>query len=247
MVHPELSIAQAFKHYFDVKLAATKAQKADVYRIRYSVYCQEFGYEPAENFPDGLEFDEYDEHSLHCLITHKSTGMPAGCVRMVPRSESKVLPLEQFCSEALDNSFIESLNLDTSQMCEISRLAVDSAFRRRSSDHKAHLREFEALDYSKRERRTFPLIAVAAFLGATALTAAAGRTHVFAMMEPFLPRMLQRSGIFFQCAGKEIDYHGLRAPYFIRTENALSTMKADLKELYELIEADVRQQYMQQA
>jgi len=70
-----------------------------------------------------------------------------------------------------------------------------------------------------------------------------GRTSVFAMMEPFLPKLMARSGINFQRAGEDVDYHGLRAPYFIRTEWALDDMLVDLRELYDAILKRVGQDF----
>ena len=54
------------------------------------------------------------------------------------------------------------------------------------------------------------MIAVSAFLAATAITEKTGYTNVFAMMEPFLPRLMSRSGINFGRAGADIEYHGTR-------------------------------------
>ena len=61
------------------------------------------------------------------------------------------------------------------------------------------------------------------------------RTNVFAMMEPFLPRLLGRAGIHFQRAGSDVDFRGIRAPYFITTQSALEHREAELKALYECI------------
>jgi N-acyl amino acid synthase of PEP-CTERM/exosortase system len=88
------------------------------------------------------------------------------------------------------------------------------------------------------------MIAIACFLASTALTDIVGRTNVFAMMEPFLPRLLKRSGIVFQRAGADIDYHGLRAPYFITTQSALENMRPDLKELYTEIHRQIMKGYI---
>ena len=237
------SVADNFLRYFDVALATSEEQKRATFHIRYRVYCEEFGYEPCEHFPDQAETDEYDDHSLACLITHKSSGLPAGCVRLVPALEHKPLPLEKYCGESLDRAFIASLKLQRSTLCEISRLAVDGAFRRRAGEAATRFGEVEALACSQQEIRTFPLIAIAAFLASTALTEASGRTNVLAMMEPFLPRLLKRSGILFQRAGQDIEYHGLRAPFFITTQDALKHMKPDLRELYDAIHAAVQRNF----
>ena len=237
-----MSLAQSFQHYFSVDLATTSAQRDQAFRIRYRVYCEEFKYERADQFPDGREFDVHDDGALHALITHKSSGMPAGCVRLLPGSvEGKEIPLpfENSCIDSIDRERLRRLDLDRNSVCEISRLAVDGAFRRRSGEAVTRFGEIEALDCTQQERRTFSLIAVAGFLAATALTDLSGRRNVFAMMEPFLPRMLKRSGIFFEQVGEEVDHHGIRAPYFITTQSALHNMRSDLRELYDAIYGQV--------
>ena len=239
-------LSENFLRYFDVAFAGTRTLKEDAYRIRYSVYCEEFQYEPGESFPNRQETDAFDQYSLHALVTHKSTGLPAGCVRLVSPAESDgsdLLPFENHCADSLDNAFVDNLAIDRTSICEISRLAVDSAFRRRAGEQITRYGEVDGLDCTQQERRTFSIIAVACFLAATALTDISRRTNVFAMMEPFLPRLLRRSGIEFQRAGADIDYHGLRAPYFITTESAVNNMRADLKELYQEIYKSVSRDF----
>ena len=235
-------LTESFCDYFSVRLALTEEQKSDAYGIRYRVYCEEFEYEPADNFPDELECDEFDAQAMHCVITHKSSGMPAGCVRIVPALEktgASGLPLEKYCAASLDMVFINGLQIARSSMCEISRLAVDGAFRRRAGETVTRFGEIDALDCSHQERRTFSLISVAAFLAATAVCDLSGRHNAFAMMEPFLPRLLKKSGIEFRRVGDDIDYHGIRAPYFSTVESAMKTMAPDLKALYEVIHQSI--------
>ena len=78
-----------------------------MYRLRYRVYCKELGYEPADNFPDGEEYDEDDLKSLHCLITHKRSGIAAGCVRLIKTGarEHDPLPIERHCQANLSQIF----------------------------------------------------------------------------------------------------------------------------------------------
>jgi len=240
------TLADNFLRYFNVAYASTNAQKSEVYGIRYSVYCDEFKYEPAHLFPNHEEKDEFDDNSLHAYIIHKASGIPAGCVRLVlPTGVGGLdaLPFEKNCKDSLDQEYISGLNLERSSVCEISRLAVDGTFRRRAGEKITRYGEVEGLDCTNQERRTFSLIAVACFLASTALTEITNRTNVFAMMEPFLPRLLKRSGIEFTRAGADIDYHGLRAPYFITTQSALTNMRSDLKELYTEIHSRILQDY----
>jgi len=240
------SPCEAFNRYFSVDFASTEELRQRVFEVRYRVYCEEFRYEDRSAFPDGQERDAYDAASLHCLITHRPSGRPAGCVRLVPANVVPglaLLPLERHCAESLDREFLEGLQLDRDSVCEISRLAVDGVFRRRAGESSTRYGEIGAMDVSRQEQRSFSLISVAAFLAATALTDLARRTNVFAMMEPFLPRMLERSGIRFQRAGADTDYHGIRAPYFVRTEDAVANMRPELTELYLSISRRIRSQF----
>ena len=58
------TLVEDFQEYFDLHAVRTPAQMAQVYSIRYRVYCEEFGYEPSENFPDREESDAFDAHDL---------------------------------------------------------------------------------------------------------------------------------------------------------------------------------------
>jgi len=236
MTDEKPSLTRNFQDFFRIEIAQTKEQKSKVYGIRYRVYCDEFGYESIDEFPDEEEKDEYDDFSIHCLIIHKKSGLPAACVRLVPaldaQNKPSLLPLESHCADSLDQEYIDNLNLDRQTVCEISRLAIDCLFRRRTGEELTRFGEVHGLDCCKQEQRTFSLIAIAAFLAATALTEISDKTNVFAMMEPFLPRMMKRSGINFIKSGSDMDYRGIRAPYFIQTQSALDNMHDDLKELY---------------
>lgn len=242
------TLAESFQRYFSVHFATTAEQRKDVFKIRYRVYCDEFGYEPADEFPEHLEHDKFDDNSLHCLITHRGTKRPAGCVRLVTTGASSdgLLPLETYCAESLDHEFLASLNLNRESMCEVSRLAVDGAFRRRATESRTRFGDMDAIDCSHHERRTFSLISVAAFLAATSLTELTGRTNVFDMMEPFLPKLLERSGINFRKVGADMDYHGHRAPYFATTEAALNSMVPELRALYGDIAHKIKEDFEKQ-
>ncbi|MBF0266645.1 MAG: PEP-CTERM/exosortase system-associated acyltransferase, partial [Gammaproteobacteria bacterium] len=195
------ALTKQFQDFFQVELASTQEKLKQVYSVRYRVYCEEFGYEDTALFPTEMETDEFDNYSTHCLIIHKATQRPAACVRLVPaivKGEDKFLPLEKCCDQALYKDKIKEMKIDRNKACEISRLAVDGVFRRRSGESLTRFGDIDInINFSDAEQRTFPIIAVAAFLSAKALTALTGKTNMFAMMEPFLPRLLKRSGLLF--------------------------------------------------
>ena len=243
MEKKKTSLLEDFQEYFDLELVTTPEQLEQVYRIRYRVYCEEFKYEPAEAFPEQLESDDFDGRSSHCLVRHRSSGLPAGCARLVHVDESSLMPMEEFCGDSMEEKVIRSYDGRRDTVCEFSRLAVDGAFRRRAGERATRFGEVSALDITLREPRTVSLIAVSTILAAFAMSDLIGRPHCFAMMEPFLPRLLKRSGIIFQKAGKDIDYHGIRAPYFITTQSALNNMRPELLDLYRWIHQQIETDY----
>ena len=46
--------------------------KKEIYRLRYRIYVEEFGFERAEDHPGGLETDDYESHALHFAALKKN-------------------------------------------------------------------------------------------------------------------------------------------------------------------------------
>jgi len=232
------NLSDHFLKYFSVVPADTAELLQEVYRLRYNVYCVEFHYEPMENFPDGMERDEYDPYAKHVLVKHKASGLTAGCTRLVlpnPAKNNMQLPLEKHCDKSLDHDYLNKLNLPRHTICEASRLCVNRHFRRRSGESLTRLGDIDSLDCSLQEERTFPLISVSISLATTALTELTNHYNMFAMMEPYLPRLLRRIGYDFIQVGTEIDYHGKRAAYLIEKNSVLQNLKPELHGLYSTI------------
>jgi N-acyl amino acid synthase of PEP-CTERM/exosortase system len=232
------SLIEEFQRYFSIEQATTPAQLESVYKVRYRVYCEEFQYEPASACPDQLETDEFDAHSRHCVVVHRATGVPAGCARLVLADDQRLMPMEKFCATAMDEKLIRTFDGRRDTLCEFSRLGVDGAFRRRPGERESRFGEISALEFSSREERTFPLVAMATILSALALSELIGRPHCFAMMEPFLPRLLRRSGLIALPAGEETEYHGVRSPFYWDTREGVSTLQEEFKAFYRAILAD---------
>lgn len=234
----DLSAARDFPRFFRVISADTPELRAIAFGIRYRVYCLEFGYEPKERFPDEEEVDEFDKTSLHALVVHKGSGEAAACVRLVPavtESGDRLLPFEKNCGQHLNRQRIQALGVPRETVCEISRLAVDRGFRRRKGEDLTRFGCARSREFTQDEARTLPLIAVSAYLAVAGMTDLTGLRNAFAMMEPFLPRLLTRVGIHFEKMGNTLDYHGLRAPYFNSTDAVLKSMARELRDLYGVI------------
>ncbi len=231
------SLAEHFHRYFELKLATSEDLLGEAQRLRYRVYCEEFGYEDKTQFPDGREYDDYDNLAFHVLITHKPSGKTVSCLRLIPASLANPLPFETICpaKEAMDSL----PPMPRSTMCEISRVCVDSEFRRRTGEQISMFGNYQNVDLSPNERRLLPFIGISILLAGTALTFLSNRRNILAMMEAFLTQSVKKIGIHFQQIGSPVEYHGVRALYHTRSESVYTLMKPELKDLFHSLYAQL--------
>lgn len=240
------SLSQYFDHYFMPEIATNSTLCQEAYRIRYQVYCLDLNYEPTENFPDRMEIDDYDSHSIHCLIKYKPANVYVGCVRIIlPNIDCPQLPfpVEKTCRNSMEITLDSSTRL---KYCEVSRLSIIPAFRRRTGE-----REFPAslnpsvsnntnslIEY---ERRVYPLILpLSLYLAAFGMGVAAGHTQTLTLMEPRLMRHLKMSGFPSRQIGKVVDFHGKRAPFRLCSQEVIQSLPTDSRELYDNIYTQIR-------
>lgn len=213
-----MSLAAYFDEYFEVLPVLTDAARAEVFRLRYAVYCKELGFEDPAAFPDGLERDRFDDDALFMLVRHRASGRSAACVRLVHNRRTPELryPFEGPCAGRLDKALLDLDTLDRSRCGEISRLAVHADFRRRIGESDS--RVGGERDTPANAPRRYPLLPMGLFLGASALGLNLGLEQAFVMMEPRLARLLSTCGIRFAPVGEVIDHRGLRGPFRIRRD-----------------------------
>lgn len=172
-----------------IKMANSQAEMEDVFRLRYQVYCLERGFERAEDYPEGFESDEYDPYSLHFIAY--SEYKPVGTVRLILPGPLD-FPIERHCG--VD---VRSICKDDTRVAEISRLAVSS----------------EALKGCPAGKSTVTVRLIEELFRADKLHGL-GIKHIFAAMSRSLERRLKLCGIEFTPAGKPVDYHGVRTPFY---------------------------------
>lgn len=235
----QTSIATTFGTHFELTLATTQALLEQVYQVRYRVYCEEFHYENEARFPDHMERDDYDACSQHCLMIHRATGRPVGCIRLINRRQGcqdRTLPFEAFCPPSPE-FLINPSALPRTCFGELSRLAVVEEFRRRQRDEKKPISVPEEDENDTSERRSrFPFIPVGLFMAGIAMFLRSSTEFSFAMMEPRLVRLLQRFGILFTQAGEVVDYHGPRAPFVLPRDTALDALLPEVSELLAFVD-----------
>jgi len=242
----EYSVAQNFDQYFKIKFANTKALRQEAFKIRYGVYSAELGWEPPNE--SKMETDECDEYSYHCILEHRSSGMYAGCIRLVipPSNEPELkLPFETHCLDSARKEVVDTSTLPRGGFGEISRLAVLSDFRRRPNEkNRPYILDESTTGnvFSVEEQRNFPNIAMGLYLGGLALAEMCNHVGIIVMMEPRLNKRLKRFGLPFKQIGDEMDYHGRRAMFFLDRKDFEKELTPQLMELYQIIQNDLKEQ-----
>lgn len=234
------AISEHFSQYLKPQIADTDALRHEVYKLRHNVYCEELHFEDVKASYE--EHDEFDLRAIHCFVRHISSDNLAGTVRLITSAQdNELLPIEQFCSHALTDADISPMKYARHEVCEISRLAVPAAFRKREIDKHAGAATGAINEqvFSQTELRCFPYIAVCLYLSAAAMSYKTKRYHVFVMMEPRLARSLSFVGIMFRQLGQPIEFHGKRAAYYIDSRELKKTLSSGYLKLLQAIERDL--------
>ncbi|MEL7045023.1 MAG: PEP-CTERM/exosortase system-associated acyltransferase [Pseudomonadota bacterium] len=229
------TLCQNFERYFDLSLATTEAQKRTVYKLRYRVFCESLGYLDPEAFEDHRENDIFDDHSIHCLITHRASGRSAGCVRLVNADATSDMPLERRFEGALNPEIVAKTMHRRGRIAEISRLAVGHPFSMRKRPGATRRTRDDGFKFSKSELQVFPLVGVTLMLAAGASADLLRRTELFTFMERSLQKRLRRIGVETTRVGEDINFNGVRAAYFFNIDDAVRSFPHDIRVYYDRI------------
>lgn len=224
-----------FQQSFQIVLADTNQLVEEVFRLRYRVYCEELNYENCEAFPDGMERDSYDRRAVYCLLKHRASNSFVGCVRVLlsdPKHLEAKFPFEQFLGSSSLNFDLPALPRQA--ICEVSRLAIISEFRRQ----KGAVGRAADVQLTEVERFLLPSLPLGLYLAATSVALELGIDNAFAMMEGRLARHLQRFGLYFQQVAPLTDYHGMRAPFRILPSNV--NLREEHCQLFQSLSSDLR-------
>lgn len=239
-----LDLGLGFSQYFDLVPAVDQDSCQTVFRIRHDVYCRDLGYERVR--VDGLETDDYDRHSLHCLLrTAGPEKVPVGCVRIVlakPEDPASPLPFERTCAATLDRSIIDPAQVPRGRMTEVSRLAVVSRFRRRKGEENKPFSIGEQ-DFGSVLHARFPFIPVGLYLGSIALALHHGIDHLFMLTEPRLAMHFRRIGFVIDQIGGPVEHRGVRIPSLLRAVETVEGLRSNLRGMYDVIDSSIKNAY----
>jgi N-acyl amino acid synthase of PEP-CTERM/exosortase system len=225
---PKRRFIDLFDDYMTVVQANSKELLDSVFRLRFQVYCRERGFEDAASFPEGRERDEDDARSLHFLVVDRLTTAPVGTVRLILPKRHADLPVFRLIGAG--DRIAPDLPLETT--AEVSRFAIAKAYRRQLEN--ALIQHLRAMSTDAASRLALPLLTFGLIRAVFMMTLAGGITHVVAMMEPALLRMLGRLGIEFNPIGEPVEHHGVRQPGWAAIDDLAERVKQCRPELWEL-------------
>jgi N-acyl amino acid synthase of PEP-CTERM/exosortase system len=226
-------LVDLYNQYFEVIHAENAEQIRECFRLRYQVYCLENPFEDPLQNPGSLETDEFDSAAMHSLLRHRESGEIVGTVRLlIPREgqEGMGLPMRQICRHQLMSR--ESRLLPWAGTAEISRFAVSKTMRRRAGDGTV-VGNFETSDDDPRRR--IPDTSLGLMQAVVAMAAKSGMTHVCAVMDPMLLRMLRRLGMIMPSIGPEVEHHGRRQPCYAHLATGLARVWMQRPDVWELL------------
>ena len=232
MLEEPTNIGDGFSKYFEILPAHSDSEKAEAYRIRHSVYCEDLAWEAIR--PDGMETDEYDAHALHCLIRSKDSGKFIGCVRLVlanPDAPDALLPFERTCGPALHRSQFDPAKLPRDRIAEVSRLAIVGQYRRRRGEKHTPAGTIQDSESDNQQPR-FAWLLIGLYMGVFAIAARQGLEHLFLLSEPRLARHLNKIGITNTQIGQPTGHRGFRVPAVMNVDQVISNLEPLLKSVF---------------
>ncbi len=231
-----------FDNYFETEIGNSARLVEKCQALRYQVFCDEQHIFDSSLYLAEKESDEFDQRSLHALLTHKKTRISVATVRLIinPKSSNvvteKILPTERF-HILRRKSRDQQWQVSSRVKGEISRLAVSKDFRRRIEEkNNAHgISPNLSFTERHREKRHCSQITLGLFKAIMNMATESGVTHVFALMEPQLINLLARSGIKFTPVGAMVDCFGMRQPCMASVEELLDGIKKHDERIWSFI------------
>lgn len=234
------SLGEGFRKYFQVEPAFSDELRNAVYGIRHEVYCEELGFEPVR--PDRRETDDYDSHSLHCLLRSSTDSANlVGCNRLVlarPGDPDFPLPFEQTCRATLDRSIIDPARLPRHTIAEVSRLAVRAQYRRRKGETKTALALSDD-DFGTKDQPRFPYIPIGLYLAVVALAKREGIETLFMLTEPRLADHFAKLGVRITQIGGPVEHRGVRVPSMMNVNDVIAGLRFFVKPIWRVVIAEI--------
>lgn len=243
-----------------VRIASDEKELTAIYKLRYKVYCQEWGFDKHLDHTDEMITDIFDENAVH-FAAWDETEKIVGAIMLILNSPEGY-PIEKFCE--LD---INKDDLPSEGLAEISRLVIHRDYRRRAEDkyiygHDEERRSIGSFDfpqtypgqniYSRRaddkykpkrnsrrnnesysDRRRRHEVVISLYKAVYLESKRRNLTHWYSIMTKGILILLSRFGFEFQEIGDPVDYHGIRTPYLGEIAKIEQEMSTKVPELFD--------------
>lgn len=194
----------------EFRQAQNDAELRRLQKLRFDVYCIEKKFLPESDYPDGIEADEFDQHSVHFIATNGegNSGEILGTMRLILPSELG-FPVEAHFG-------LSKPIQDPQKTVEFSRLMVAPEARKLSVPILMGLSR-EAYRY---------------FL-------AHGIEHCYAVLEDPLLKLLRRVGLTFrEVGGTEWYFNTLNFPVYLSVSEAVKALERNNALFYAYLNED---------
>jgi N-acyl amino acid synthase of PEP-CTERM/exosortase system len=221
---------EMFRNLLDVVLVDSDEMLDRAFRLRFQVYCLERGFEDLAEYPDGRERDADDHRSVHSLLLDRASGSAVGTVRLILPRRNGGLPV----FKVIGANALAGVGLPLGATAEVSRFAVAKAFRRQLEEG-WRPRQGSAPMVGDGRGPALQLLTFGLIHAVVMMSAFGGISHIVAMMEPALLRLLGRLGIAFHPLGLPVEHHGIRQPGWAVMSHLIASIKRCQPELGEII------------
>ncbi|RUM44556.1 MAG: GNAT family N-acetyltransferase [Hydrogenimonas sp.] len=166
-----------------------------IYRFRYFIACEELGVYQKEDYPDGMEYDEYDQYSVQFAILGQHDELVA-CIRLIHHS-----PIG-YPTENVFKLDLQQLNIERDRVGEMSRIFIQKEYRN-----------------LKTSREIFTLVKICLCHKMVEL----GLDYTLGALESRFYSLLHKYGYPYEIIGKSIVYAGKeRFPVLLSTEKLIA-------------------------
>jgi N-acyl-L-homoserine lactone synthetase len=193
---------------FRASFAIGSADRFAEYRLRYDVFVEEYGFEPAR--ADRLERDEFDDASCSLLLRDAISNDIAASQRLILPDRlppGMLTNLERLYRPLPDRPPIDFTTMRRDSWAEASRTTVAKRYRWGSSE--TSLPAMVAIKYAS-----------------IALAIAFGRPRLFSLSELRTARLIRRLGFAMVQVGAPVEFHGWRAPFQMDVASMLGSVAA---------------------
>lgn len=223
---PPQKLADIYDQVFEAVPALSGPLLHAAQHLRYQVLCQERQLLRPADYPGKVEGDAFDAHAMHAVLYYRPDQSVAGTLRVLLPDAGVTLPVFARCPQLAEEIAME-------HTAELSRFIIAKQFRRRWDDN--YYGAVTDLPGDGHSQRRIPHMSLGLLRLALEFMVGRGITHVAALTEPAMMKLLEKLGIHLAPVGELVECHGLRQPCYAKLENVLRRMKIERPDVWHYV------------